>query len=242
MARPKGLLLHPKNDGNRRVLDQNVTRAVVTVPAYFNDDQRQATKDVGTIAGLTVSRIINEPTAAAIAYGLRKEDLDKKYSEPHIFMDDLVGGTYDMSVLNVDEGVFEVLATNGDSHLEGEDFDNRLIEHFTEATSRKNNLGDPTKNLEAVGKLRLSVKIEIESFYDGVDFTEALTCAKFEELNINMNLVKKKLWGQSRKFSRMLVLASMEFMKSFSLVVPLVFPKLSSSLKRQESRRRCQLR
>ncbi|KAJ3407462.1 Multidrug resistance-associated protein 1 [Chytriomyces hyalinus] len=210
MARPKGLLLHPKNDGNRRVLDQNVTRAVVTVPAYFNDDQRQATKDVGTIAGLTVSRIINEPTAAAIAYGLRKEDLDKKYSEPHIFMDDLVGGTYDMSVLNVDEGVFEVLATNGDSHLEGEDFDNRLIEHFTEATSRKNNLGDPTKNLEAVGKLRLSVKIEIESFYDGVDFTEALTCAKFEELNINMNLVKKKLWGQSRKFSRMLDLPDLQ--------------------------------
>ncbi|KAI8833134.1 heat shock protein 70 family, partial [Chytriomyces cf. hyalinus JEL632] len=184
-------------------LGQNVTHAIVTVPAYFNDAQRQATRDAGTIAGLTVSRIINEPTAA-IAYRLDNEDLDKKFSEPHILVYDLRGGTFDVSVLTVDEGVIEVLATNGDSHLGGEDFDNRLIEHLAESCIKKNNGKAPRKSLEAMGKLRYDVEnakhalssqvcvsVEIKSFYEGVEFTETLTRAKFEELN--MDLFKKTL-------------------------------------------------
>ncbi|KAJ3230541.1 molecular chaperone bip1, partial [Chytriomyces hyalinus] len=114
-------------------LGQKVTHAVITVPAYFNDAQRQATKDAGTIAGLTVARIINEPTAAAVAYGLHE-----KGSEQNILVYDLGGGTFDVSVLTTDDGVFEVVATNGDSRLGGEDFDNRLIEHFTKAFIKKN--------------------------------------------------------------------------------------------------------
>jgi heat shock protein 5 len=104
----------------------------VTVPAYFNDAQRQATKDAGTIAGLVVSRIINEPTAAAIAYGL-----DKTGAEKNILVYDLGGGTFDVSLLTIDEGVFEVLATSGDTHLGGEDFDNRIIEHFSKIFKKK---------------------------------------------------------------------------------------------------------
>ncbi|KAI8844703.1 glucose regulated protein 78 [Chytriomyces cf. hyalinus JEL632] len=185
-------------------LGQNVTHAIVTVPAYFNDAQRQSTRDAGTIAGLTVSRITNVPTAAAVAHGLFMEDLGKIFPERYILVYDLGGGTFDVSVLAVDEGVFEVLATNGDSHLGGEDFDNRLIEHFTEAFIKKNNGKDPRKNLEAMGKLRhevenakhalssqVSVNIEIKSFCDGVDLTGALTRATFEELNID--LFKKTL-------------------------------------------------
>ncbi|KAI8842191.1 heat shock 70 kDa protein [Chytriomyces cf. hyalinus JEL632] len=180
-------------------LGQKVTHAVVTVPAYFNDAQRQATKDAGTIAGLTVARIINEPTAAAIAYGL-----DKKGSEQNILVYDLGGGTFDVSVLSIDGGVFEVLATNGDTHLGGEDFDNRLIEHFTKAFTKKNKGKNPKKDLKSMGKLKrevekakralssqMSVKVEIESFFDGVDFAETLTRAKFEELNVD--LFKKTL-------------------------------------------------
>ncbi|KAJ3121894.1 ATPase with role in protein import into the ER [Physocladia obscura] len=179
-------------------LGQKVTHAVVTVPAYFNDAQRQATKDAGTIAGLTVARIINEPTAAAIAYGLNKAG-----SEKNILVYDLGGGTFDVSVLTIDDGVFEVLATNGDTHLGGEDFDNRLIEHFTKAYKKKNKK-DCTKDLKAMGKLKrevekakralssqMSVKVEIESFFDGDDFSETLTRAKFEELNLD--LFKKTL-------------------------------------------------
>ncbi|KAI9327224.1 heat shock protein 70 family [Obelidium mucronatum] len=179
-------------------LGQKVTHAVVTVPAYFNDAQRQATKDAGTIAGLTVARIINEPTAAAIAYGL-----DKTGSEKNILVYDLGGGTFDVSVLTIDDGVFEVLATNGDTHLGGEDFDNRLIEHFTKAYKKKSKK-DCRKDLKSMGKLKrevekakralssqMSVKVEIEAFYDGDDFSETLTRAKFEELNID--LFKKTL-------------------------------------------------
>jgi heat shock protein 5 len=105
---------------------------VVTVPAYFNDAQRQATKDAGTIAGLVISRIINEPTAAAIAYGL-----DTTGAEKNILVYDLGGGTFDVSILTIDEGVFEVLATSGDTHLGGEDFDNRIIEHFSKIFKKK---------------------------------------------------------------------------------------------------------
>ena len=108
-------------------LGEKVTQAVITVPAYFNDSQRQATKDAGVIAGLTVLRVINEPTAAAIAYGL-----DKKSSceEKNILIFDLGGGTFDVSILSIDGGVFEVKATAGDTHLGGEDFDNRMVNHF----------------------------------------------------------------------------------------------------------------
>jgi len=171
-------------------LGKKVDNAVVTVPAYFNDAQRQATKDAGTIAGLNVLRIINEPTAAAIAYGL-----DKKAKEKNILVYDLGGGTFDVSILTIDEGVFEVLATNGDTHLGGEDFDQRLMQHFIKIIKKKSNV-DLSDNQRALAKLRREVekakrslstvhqvKVEIESLVDGEDFSETLTRAKFEELN-----------------------------------------------------------
>ncbi|RNA16070.1 78 kDa glucose-regulated [Brachionus plicatilis] len=174
-------------------LGKNVTHAVVTVPAYFNDAQRQATKDAGIISGLTVLRIINEPTAAAIAYGL-----DKKEGEKNILVFDLGGGTFDVSLLTIDNGVFEVIATNGDTHLGGEDFDNRVMEHFIKLFKKKSGK-DIRKDHRAVQKLRREVekakrtlssqfdtRIEIESFYDGEDFSETFTRARFEELNIDL--------------------------------------------------------
>jgi heat shock protein 5 len=164
----------------------------------FNDAQRQATKDAGVIAGLEVLRIINEPTAAAIAYGL-----NKKAGESQIIVYDLGGGTFDVSLLSIDDGVFEVLATAGDTHLGGEDFDNRVIDYFVKTYKKKTGV-DVTGNLKAVGKLKRevekakrtlssqqSVRIEIESFEDGNDFSETLTRAKFEELN--MDLFRKTL-------------------------------------------------
>lgn len=179
-------------------LGKEVTHAVVTVPAYFNDAQRQATKDAGTIAGLTVLRIINEPTAAAIAYGL-----DKKGSERTILVFDLGGGTFDVSLLSIDDGVFEVLATAGDTHLGGEDFDNRLREYFIKQFKKKHNV-DPSSDLKAMGKMKreaekakralstqATVRVEIENLFDGKDLSEQLTRAKFEELNID--LFKKTL-------------------------------------------------
>ncbi|GAA5946652.1 hypothetical protein JCM3775_001134 [Rhodotorula graminis] len=175
-------------------LGNKVTHAVVTVPAYFNDAQRQATKDAGTIAGLNVLRVVNEPTAAAIAYGL-----DKTGGERNIIVYDLGGGTFDVSLLSIDDGVFEVLATAGDTHLGGEDFDNRVIDHFVKVWRRKHDGQDITKNLRTMGKLKrevekakrtlssqMSTKIEIESFFDGEDFSETLTRAKFEELNLDL--------------------------------------------------------
>jgi heat shock protein 5 len=171
-------------------LGYDIKNAVVTVPAYFNDAQRQATKDAGTIAGLNVMRIINEPTAAAIAYGL-----DKKAEEKNILVFDLGGGTFDVSILTIDGGVFEVLATNGDTHLGGEDFDHRVMEHFIKGIKAKSNV-DLSKNYRALAKLRREVekakralstvhqvKVEIEALVDGQDFSETLTRAKFEELN-----------------------------------------------------------
>jgi heat shock protein 5 len=179
-------------------LGKKVINAVVTVPAYFNDAQRQATKDAGTIAGLNVLRIINEPTAAAIAYGL-----DEKGGEKNIMVYDLGGGTFDVSVLTIDNGVFEVIATNGDTHLGGEDFDNRVMNHFLQLWKKKSGL-DASKDKRSVGKLKREVerakrtlstaqqaKIEIESFHDGQDFSEVLTRARFEEINID--LFKKTL-------------------------------------------------
>ena len=174
-------------------LGKKVTHAVVTVPAYFNDAQRQATKDAGVISGLTVMRIINEPTAAAIAYGL-----DKKDGEKNILVFDLGGGTFDVSLLTIDNGVFEVVSTNGDTHLGGEDFDNRVMEHFMKLFKKKTGK-DIRKDNRAVQKLRREVekakrtlssqfntRIEIEGFFDGEDFSETLTRARFEEINIDL--------------------------------------------------------
>jgi len=174
-------------------LGKKVTHAVVTVPAYFNDAQRQATKDAGTIAGLSVLRIINEPTAAAIAYGL-----DKKEGEKNILVFDLGGGTFDVSVLTIDNGVFEVVATNGDTHLGGEDFDQRVIEHFVKLY-KKTKGKNVRRDNRALQKLRREVEkakralssahqtsIEIESFFEGDDFSGTLTRAKFEELNADL--------------------------------------------------------
>merc|ERR1711981_230679 len=175
-------------------LGKEVKHAVVTVPAYFNDAQRQATKDAGTIAGLNVARIINEPTAAAIAYGL-----DKK-GEKNILVFDLGGGTFDVSILTIDNGVFEVISTNGDTHLGGEDFDQRIMEYFIKLIKRKHSK-DVSNEKKAVQKLRREaerakrslsnqhqVRVEIESLYDGIDFSEPLTRARFEELNNDLFL------------------------------------------------------
>ncbi|CAK8673445.1 unnamed protein product [Clavelina lepadiformis] len=174
-------------------LGKEVTHAVVTVPAYFNDAQRQATKDAGTIAGLNVMRIINEPTAAAIAYGL-----DKKEGEKNILVFDLGGGTFDVSMLTIDNGVFEVIATNGDTHLGGEDFDQIVMDHFMKVYKKKTGK-DIRKDNRAVQKLRREVekakralssqqttRVEIESFFEGDDFSESLSRAKFEELNMKL--------------------------------------------------------
>merc|ERR1719456_1587119 len=179
-------------------LDKEIKNAVVTVPAYFNDAQRQATKDAGTISGMKVDRIINEPTAAAIAYGL-----DKKGGEKNILVFDLGGGTFDVTLLTIDNGVFEVLATNGDTHLGGEDFDQRVMKYFMKVFKRKHKK-DMKKDKRSVQKLRREVervkralssqhqaRLEIESLYDGIDFSETLTRARFEELNID--LFKKTL-------------------------------------------------
>lgn len=169
-------------------LGQEVKYAVITVPAYFNDSQRQATKDAGTISGLDVLRIINEPSAAAIAYGLDKKD------EKNIIVFDLGGGTFDVSLLTIDNGVFEVLATAGDTHLGGEDFDQRVTDHFIKIFKKKNSK-DISKDNRALQKLKQEVekakrdlstveqvKIYIEGLLDGIDFEETLSRAKFEEL------------------------------------------------------------
>ncbi|XP_059630076.1 luminal-binding protein 5-like [Cornus florida] len=179
-------------------LGKKIKDAVITVPAYFNDAQRQATKDAGTIAGLNVVRIINEPTAAAISYGL-----DKKGAEKNILVYDLGGGTFDVSILAIDNGVFEVLATSGDTHLGGEDFDHRLMDYFIKLIIKKYNK-DISNDKKALEKLRKEceqakralsgqrqARVEIESLFDGVDFSEPLTRARFEELN--MDLFKKTM-------------------------------------------------
>ena len=171
-------------------LGKTVIDAVVTVPAYFNDSQRQATKDAGTIAGLNVLRIINEPTAAAIAYGL-----DKKVSqERNVLIFDLGGGTFDVSILTIEDGIFEVKSTSGDTHLGGEDFDQRMVNHFIQEFKRKHKK-DIADNKRAVRRLRTACErakrtlstatqanIEIDSLFEGVDFYTSITRARFEEL------------------------------------------------------------
>ena len=171
-------------------LGEKVTDAVITVPAYFNDSQRQATKDAGAIAGLNVLRIINEPTAAAISYGLDKQSSSSK----NILIFDCGGGTFDVSILNIEDAIFEVKATAGDTHLGGEDFDTRLVEYFIEEFKRKNKK-DLSTNKRSLRRLRTACEsakrtlssatvanIEIDSLYDGIDFITMITRAKFENL------------------------------------------------------------
>ncbi|KAJ3098391.1 70-kilodalton heat shock protein [Physocladia obscura] len=171
-------------------LGSTVTQAVITVPAYFNDSQRQATKDAGVISGLNVLRIINEPTAAAIAYGLDKKTIGEK----NVLIFDLGGGTFDVSLLTIEDGIFEVKATAGDTHLGGEDFDNRLVSHFAQEFKRKHKK-DLSVNPRAMRRLRTACErakrtlssaaqttIEIDSLFDGVDFYTSVTRARFEEL------------------------------------------------------------
>jgi len=175
-------------------LGKTVTNAVITVPAYFNDSQRQATKDAGTISGMNVLRIINEPTAAAIAYGLDK----KAVGERNVLIFDLGGGTFDVSILSIDDGIFEVKSTAGDTHLGGEDFDNRLVNHFVQEFKRKHKK-DLTSNKRALRRLRTACErakrtlssstqasIEIDSLFEGTDFYTSITRARFEELNADL--------------------------------------------------------
>ncbi|XP_051899721.1 heat shock cognate 71 kDa protein-like [Pristis pectinata] len=187
-------------------LGSTVTNAVITVPAYFNDSQRQATKDAGVIAGLSVLRIINEPTAAAIAYGLDK----KAKGERNVLIFDLGGGTFDVSILSIDDGIFEVKSTAGDTHLGGEDFDNRMVNHFIEEFKRKYKK-DISQNKRAVRRLRTACErakrtlssstqanVEIDSLSEGIDFYTSITRARFEELNSDLfrgtlELVEKAL-------------------------------------------------
>jgi L1 cell adhesion molecule like protein len=173
-------------------LGKEVKKAVVTVPAYFNDSQRQATKDAGTIAGLDVLRIINEPTAAAIAYGLDKVEEGR---ERNVLIFDLGGGTFDVTLLTIDGGIFEVKATNGDTHLGGEDFDNRLVNHFIDEFKRKNKGKDLSGSQRALRRLRTACErakrtlsaaaqatIEIDALFDNIDFQATIMRARFEEL------------------------------------------------------------
>lgn len=177
-------------------LGHSVKDAVITVPAYFNDSQRQATKDAGAIAGLNVLRMINEPTAAAIAYGLDKKA--SRVGEQNVLIFDLGGGTFDVSLLTIEEGIFEVKATAGDTHLGGEDFDNRMVNHFVNEFKRKHKK-DISGNARALRRLRTACErakrtlssttqttIEIDSLYEGIDFYSTITRARFEELNMDL--------------------------------------------------------
>jgi heat shock protein 1/8 len=176
--------------------DKEVKRAVITVPAYFNDSQRQATKDAGAIAGMEVLRIINEPTAAAIAYGLDKKG--ETTGERNVLIFDLGGGTFDVSLLTIEEGIFEVKATAGDTHLGGEDFDERLVNHFASEFLRKHKK-DLKSSARALRRLRTACErakrtlsstaqttIELDSLFEGVDFATSITRARFEELNMDL--------------------------------------------------------
>lgn len=188
-----GMVLRKMKEIAETYLGEEVKHAVVTVPAYFNDAQRQATKDAGTIAGLKIERVINEPTAAAIAYGLDKQD-----REENILVFDLGGGTFDVTLLSIDNGVFEVLATSGNTHLGGEDFDQRLIEFCMSQFKRQSGI-DITKDKRAIQRLRKqaeqakrtlstqqSAQIDCEALANGEDFSTTISRAKFEELNLDL--------------------------------------------------------
>lgn len=192
------VILRKMKETAEAFLGQEVKHAVVTVPAYFNDAQRQATKDAGTIAGLKVERVINEPTAAAIAYGLDKQD-----KEENILVFDLGGGTFDVTLLAIDNGVFEVRATSGNTHLGGQDFDHRLMQYFISQFKRKSQI-DISKDNRALQRLRkqcenakrtlstqTTATVDCEALAEGVDFSSTISRAKFEELN--NDLFKKTL-------------------------------------------------
>jgi L1 cell adhesion molecule like protein len=179
-----------------KFLESPVKNAVVTVPAYFNDSQRKATKDAGSIAGLNVMRIINEPTAAALAYGLQKRT--NCVEERNIFIFDLGGGTFDVSLLTIKDNVFQVKATAGDTHLGGEDFDNRMVNHFVEEFKRKNKV-DISGNPGSLRRLRNSCErakrtlsfavvttVEVIALFQGIDLSSSITRAKFEEINMDL--------------------------------------------------------
>jgi len=195
-----GLVLAKMKSTAEAYLGREVTRAVVTVPAYFTQAQREATKDAGRIAGLKVERIINEPTAAAMAYGLNQENV---VEDKNVLVFDLGGGTFDVTLLNLDEGVFDVLASEGDTHLGGEDFDQRVMKYFIDVMQKKSKV-DISGNKMALQKLRKEVervkralssqsqaRVEIEDVVPGYDLQETLTRARFEELN--NDLFKKTL-------------------------------------------------
>merc|ERR1712154_699580 len=186
------MILGKLKDNAENYLGEPVKDVVITVPAYFNDNQRQATKDAGSISGLNVLRIINEPTAAAIAYGL-----DKKGDEKNVLIFDLGGGTFDVSLLTIEEGIFEVKATAGDTHLGGEDFDNRMVDYFLQDFKRRHRK-DMSQNQRSLRRLRTACErakrtlssstqahIEIDSLYDGIDFNATITRARFEDLNMD---------------------------------------------------------
>lgn len=191
-------------------LGHEVKKAVITVPAYFGDSQRQATKDAGVIAGLEVLRIINEPTAAAIAYGID----NKSSEEKRVLIFDLGGGTFDVTVLSIEDGIFEVLATGGDSHLGGEDLDNKLVEHFSSEFKRKHKK-DLTSSARSLKRLKgacelakrnlsssAQTTVELDSLFDGIDFSSTITRARFEELcmpyfNKCMNTVESVILDSS---------------------------------------------
>jgi heat shock protein 1/8 len=185
------MILQKMKDTAEAFTNQPVTQAVITVPAYFNDLQRQATKDAGQIAGLNVLRIINEPTAAAIAYGLEKKSED----EQNILIYDLGGGTFDVSLLTIDGGIFEVKATAGNTHLGGEDFDSRLVDYCIEEFKKKNKGKDPTTSQRSLRRIRTAcerakrvlssanaTQIEVDSAFDGCDLLVNMSRAKFEEM------------------------------------------------------------
>nr|CAD2175382.1 unnamed protein product [Meloidogyne enterolobii] len=195
---------------------ETVKDAVITVPAYFNDSQRQATKDAGTISGLNVLRIINEPTAAAIAYGLDK----KGQGERNVLIFDLGGGTFDVSILTIEDGIFEVKSTAGDTHLGGEDFDNRMVNHFVAEFKRKHKK-DLATNPRALRRLRTACErakrtlssstqasIEIDSLFDGIDFYTNITRARFEELPICFAIHAIVLVGGSTRIPKVQKLLS----------------------------------
>merc|ERR1712238_625828 len=186
------MVLTKMKETAEQYLGKTIKDAVVTVPAYFNDSQRQATKDAGIISGLNVLRIINEPTAAAIAYGLDKKK--SSTAESNVLIFDLGGGTFDVSILTIEDGIFEVKSTAGDTHLGGEDFDNRMVDHFVQEFKRKHKK-DLTANKRSLRRLRTACErakralsasaqaaIEIDSLFEGIDFYTSITRARFEEL------------------------------------------------------------
>merc|ERR1712107_53672 len=188
------MVLSKMKDIAEAYLGKEVKNAVITVPAYFNGSQRQATKDAGAISGLNVLRIINEPTAAAIAYGL---DKNQSGSEKNALIFDLGGGTFDVSLLTIEDDIFEVKATAGDTHLGGEDFDNRLVDYFLQDFKRRYRK-DMSSNQRALRRLRTACErakrtlssstqahIEIDSLYVGVDYNATVTRARFEDLNMD---------------------------------------------------------